>query len=237
MKITNQTTTLPWHPSRRWSTRDLSTINKIIIHQELGESNIEAVNLYHIRPNHISHKGCPHFCYHYGIEETGDIIQANELSQICWHTKGQNDTGISIMLVGNFSGSGHDMAGSEPTDKQINALEFLVDYLNKVLSFSHQELYGHYHFGKPACPGYKIQEWIENRRNIIEDVKDLDKIKKTAREIQKSLNTLGYNCGKPDGIIGVQTLSAIRSFQRDQRLNVDGIVGPQTWKYLLLKTS
>ena len=25
-------------------------------------------NRYHIRPNHISRRGCPHFCYHYVIE-------------------------------------------------------------------------------------------------------------------------------------------------------------------------
>jgi hypothetical protein len=100
MKITNQITTLPWHPFRRWSVRELTGINRIIIHQELGDGSVEDVNQYHIQPNHISPKGCPHFCYHYGIDKIGEIIQSNDLRNITWHTKGQNEVGIGIMLVG-----------------------------------------------------------------------------------------------------------------------------------------
>ena len=88
MTILNKISKLEWHPLRRWATRELTAINKIIIHQELGEGDIEAVNRYHIRPNHISSRGCPHFCYHYGIEKYGEIIQANEMGQITWHTTG-----------------------------------------------------------------------------------------------------------------------------------------------------
>jgi hypothetical protein len=164
MKITNQIKTLAWHPYRRWSSRNLTQINKIIIHQELNDGNIEAVNRFHIRPNHISKKGCPHFCYHYGIEKTGEIIHANELHHITWHTKGQNDTGIGIMLAGNFAGPGHEESTTEPTPEQMTALEELCEYLIKAFGFSNQEVYGHYHFGKPACPGNVIQNWIENRR-------------------------------------------------------------------------
>jgi hypothetical protein len=164
MKITNQITTLPWHPYRRWMLRTLTQINKIIIHQELDDGSIEAVNLYHISPNHISPKGCPHFCYHYGIEKSGEIIQANDLRAITWHTKGQNEGGIGIMLVGNFPGPGHDTGTSEPTPEQLTALEELCDYLINAFGFSNQEVYGHCHFGKAACPGNTVQGWIEGRR-------------------------------------------------------------------------
>ena len=164
MTILNQINTLPWHSVRRWSVRDLTGINRIIIHQELGEANVEAVNRYHLKPNHISKRGCPHFCYHYGIEKTGEIIQANELYHITWHTTGQNDTGIGIMLAGDFSGPGHEAGTSEPTPEQMQSLGELGDYLMKAFSLSNLDIYGHYHFGKPACPGYKVQEWIEMRR-------------------------------------------------------------------------
>ncbi len=95
MEIKNLINILPWHQKRRWSMRDANSIKKIIIHQELSDGTIEEVNGYHIGlDNHISAKGCPHFCYHYGIrggkEHDGQIIQANELSHITWHTKGQN---------------------------------------------------------------------------------------------------------------------------------------------------
>ena len=164
MKIVNKIDQLAWHSVRRWSVRDLTEVNRIIIHQELGEANVEAVNRYHLKPNHISSKGCPHYCYHYGIEKTGLVIQANELNQITWHTTGQNNSGIGIMLVGNFAGPGHDVGTTEPTPEQIKGLEELCDYLIQAFGLTNRDVYGHYHFGKAACPGYVVEEWIENKR-------------------------------------------------------------------------
>lgn len=241
MNIVNLTAELPWHATRRWSTRDLSRVNKIIIHQELGEGSIEAVNRYHINPNHISPKGCPHFCYHFGIrksgEKDGEIVQANELSSITWHTKRQNTVAIGIMLQGNFNGPGHDLGTSEPTEKQIKSLEELVNYLITSFGLTKQDVFGHYHFGKPACPGTVVQDWIEKYRNDLALDKKQEKVAKTVTEVQHRLNKLGYTCGKVDGIIGIKTLAAIRKFQADNLLVVDGIVGPQTWAKLLLLTS
>ncbi|MEY2978993.1 MAG: endopeptidase cell wall lytic [Cyanobacteriota bacterium] len=51
-------------------------------------------------------------------------------------------------------------------------------------------------------------------------------------EIQSQLQSLGYNPGPIDGILGPQTTSAIRDFQMARGLIVDGIVGPQTWSAL-----
>ncbi|MCK5617697.1 N-acetylmuramoyl-L-alanine amidase [Candidatus Pacearchaeota archaeon] len=166
MNIKNKITTLGWHPIRRWSTRKLTQINKIIIHQELADGNIEAVNRYHIMPNHMSKRGCPHFCYHYGIEKNGEIIQANELNHICWHTKGQNETGIGIMLAGNFIGPGHEEGDEGLGEEQIKSLEELCDYLIKAFDFSYNDIYGHCHFGKPACPGYTVEGWIEEKKKM-----------------------------------------------------------------------
>lgn len=49
------------------------------------------------------------------------------------------------------------------------------------------------------------------------------------RLIQQTLANMGYNPGPIDGIWGNQTKQAIRAFQRDQGLSVDGVVGPLTW--------
>ena len=48
------------------------------------------------------------------------------------------------------------------------------------------------------------------------------------KEIQQKLKDLGYYKGKIDGIIGKQSIAAIKYFQRDNGLVVDGIVGPKT---------
>ena len=48
------------------------------------------------------------------------------------------------------------------------------------------------------------------------------------RKVQQKLKNLGYYTGNVDGIFGTQTQSAVRRFQRDKGLSVDGIVGPKT---------
>ncbi|WP_425391136.1 peptidoglycan recognition protein family protein [Ekhidna sp.] len=230
-EIQNMISILPWHPTRRWGVRQLSAINKIIIHQELGEADVEAVNNYHIKPNHISSKGCPHLCYHFSIRKNGEIIQANELSSVTWHCKGQNIEAVGIMAVGNFNGPGYDMGTSEPTKEQIKSIDFLIDYLIKSLRLTNQDVFGHYHFGKPACPGHELQKYVEKRRESLVAVDS--NVEKSVKEVQKRLNQLGFAAGAEDGIHGIKTLAAIRKFQAAQGLHVDGIVGPKTWSRLL----
>ena len=50
--------------------------------------------------------------------------------------------------------------------------------------------------------------------------------------LQQLLNSLGYDCGTPDGIFGSKTDKAVKSFQKKNNLKVDGIVGKGTWTAL-----
>ncbi|NES64082.1 MAG: peptidoglycan-binding protein [Okeania sp. SIO2D1] len=54
--------------------------------------------------------------------------------------------------------------------------------------------------------------------------------------IQSLLNDAGYGSLVADGIFGVRTESAVKQFQKDRNLTVDGVVGSQTWKALLPPT-
>jgi len=48
------------------------------------------------------------------------------------------------------------------------------------------------------------------------------------RQVQQKLKELGYYNGAIDGIFGSQTIQAVKNFQRDYGLTVDGIVGRNT---------
>lgn len=47
---------------------------------------------------------------------------------------------------------------------------------------------------------------------------------------QDDLNTLGYKTGGLDGIFGSNTQTAVRNYQQNKGLAVDGIIGCNTWR-------
>jgi N-acetylmuramoyl-L-alanine amidase len=52
------------------------------------------------------------------------------------------------------------------------------------------------------------------------------------RDLQERLTRCGYAVTF-DGIFGIETLSAVREFQTQRRLRLDGICGPETWGALI----
>ena len=52
------------------------------------------------------------------------------------------------------------------------------------------------------------------------------------REMQNLLNRIGFNTGGITGIFGPLTDTAVRSFQRDNNLDVTGVVNQSTWEAL-----
>ncbi len=52
--------------------------------------------------------------------------------------------------------------------------------------------------------------------------------------LQSSLNRLGFDCGRPDGIMGPATVRALQDFQRNSGLTTDGVCGAHTVKMLEL---
>lgn len=51
--------------------------------------------------------------------------------------------------------------------------------------------------------------------------------------LQYLLIDAGFDCGKVDGIVGKNTIAAVKAFQTAHSLTADGIVGAKTWAALL----
>lgn len=62
-----------------------------------------------------------------------------------------------------------------------------------------------------------------------------NKDKLAIKELQEWLNLNGYDAGKPDGIYGKKTVNAVKKFQADAKIKVDGDAGSQTIKAMLSK--
>jgi peptidoglycan hydrolase-like protein with peptidoglycan-binding domain len=52
------------------------------------------------------------------------------------------------------------------------------------------------------------------------------------RDLQEALIELAFKPGEADGVFGVLTESAVRSFQTWAKTTADGVVGPLTWEKL-----
>lgn len=79
----------------------------------------------------------------------------------------------------------------------------------------------------------------DTQRQYNKDVTVLSKTGSTGEEvrrIQKKLKELGYYTGAVDGIFGAKTQSAVKAFQKNCGITVDGIAGPTTLLYLGLSS-
>lgn len=56
-------------------------------------------------------------------------------------------------------------------------------------------------------------------------------------KLQKQLKNLGFFNGKIDGDFGVSTEAAVKAAQTRYGLKPDGVVGGDTWKVFLKRTS
>lgn len=81
------------------------------------------------------------------------------------------------------------------------------------------------HSGVPNKKGTYDSTDTPTARNIKQGSRGED-----VKTLQKMLIGAGYDCGKTgaDGICGKNTVAAIKAYQKDNGLTVDGIAGPKT---------
>lgn len=114
-------------------------------------------------------------------------------------------------------------------DLEIQGLRNQVSVLNTQIQTQNEEI-------------LRLQEALAAKGTVSKGKKIVGEVKSrpNSKQIQTALKSAGYYQGAIDGKIGKMTRQAIRAFQRDNNLLVDGKVGKRTWallqKYLYKKT-
>jgi hypothetical protein len=217
---------------RKFKTRLIHKLDGLVWHQELAWNSIEAVAKYHTGPqSHVVEGGTESILYTLAIDESGRIHLCNDFNKSTWSHGDRDRPGdenaefMSVMFVGDFKGEGHVSSRSgEPNRKQMLAGLALWDVCRELWGWSDSQLYGHFDFGKPACPGNTLRAMILAIRANAGVSVDLSSIKGR----QTALNLLGYYVGSIDGMWGPASKQALVGFQSRNGLVADGVWGKNT---------
>ena len=221
---------------RKWKIRNVKSLQGMVWHQELGWGSIEAVAKYHTGKNsHLCRGGVESISYTFAIRKSGQVVLCNDLKKATWSQgykgrKGdENAEFLSVMFEGMFHGP-HvtDSSAGEPNDKQMLSAMILWHICKGLWSWNEGDLYGHYHFGKPACPGDTLKVLIDAVRLNMSTEHSNTYDFTTVKDRQQALADLGYYNGTADGIWGPVSKGALITFQRSAGLVADGIWGPRT---------
>lgn len=226
---------------RRWKTRDAGALKGMVWHQELGWGTVEGVANYHTGANsHLHEGGVESIAYTFAIRRDGQIVLCNEFDKAVWSQgfKGrpgdENAEFMSVMFEGMFKGEGFsDSFAGEPNYQQIFSALMLWQICKDHWGWQADHLYGHFQFGKAACPGSTLQSLIEAiRANSDKPKPDLN----TPEGRQQALKDLGFYAGAVDGIWGPESRGALIRFQESVGLVADGIWGPKTEAAVIRRT-
>ena len=227
-----------------------STIDMIVLHHASATN----CTIYNVHKWHLANgwSGCG---YHYFINKRGEIYKGRQDDTIGSHAKGFNSTSIGICFEGNFD-------KEAPTQVQIDAGLELVEYLKKkysiskvkghgelmatacpgklfpierfrgakenlVLSFQMAAYTDGFKFPKYGCDGQYGGETEGVMKKCIVKRRLIHKYKNATKLAQRLLNV------EQDGKCGPITTEAIKEFQKNNGLEVDGAVGLLTWSKLL----
>ena len=145
---------------------------------------------------------------------------------------------------------------SEKTEN--NALE-LGKYLMKKHGISIENVVRHYDASRKVCPNWSDNNWsrwIDFKNKLVDKYQESKPVNKEESKLlsvmknkvvrlnsngahvyalQGLLTSLGYNVNGIDGNCGYGCVKAIKSYQKDNGLAVDGSFGPASWECLLTK--
>jgi hypothetical protein len=223
---------LPRHGERDWKTRQLDDLQGMVWHQTLTSSTAQAVASYHVGPNHIDSRGLPGISYTFFIGTSGTVMLCNDLEAITYSQGDRTKPGdenrrfVAACFGGNFDAPGY-IGSDQVTIEQMQAALKLWEACRVEFGWHGQQLYGHYHFGKPKCPGTVLGNLVEAIRKTGGPRFERYTFD-TVEGRQAALQAVGHYDGNIDGLWGIASRRALVAYQAAAGLTVDGIWGPET---------
>lgn len=228
----------------------------ILHHADADKCSIEDIHSWHIQRGWA---GCG---YHFFVRKNGSIYRGRPEDVIGSHTSGNNSNSIGICFEGNYMiqtmpeaqiKSGQELveylkykygitqvkrhkdfaATNCPGDKfpfeRIRHREVVnnTSKENLVLSFQKAAISDGFDFPKYGADGYYGIETENVMKTCVVKKREINKNKNTTKLVQRLLSIT------QDGICGINTVNAIKNFQKKNGLVADGCVGFNTWKMLL----
>ena len=131
----------------------------------------------------------------------------------------------AAVLVGALAGCASTQGGGGNLSARVTQLERTVSQQEQTIDELRQRAnMGSGRSTRSSSSARSASSSPENRGII--------RVPVSPQEVQAALQSAGYYSGNIDGKIGGQTIEAIKQFQKDNSLKVDGIVGAGTWSQL-----
>jgi len=234
---------LPKHKTKTFKMRAPETLKGIVFHHTAmdgrGLTTVEKVAKYHVGPNHVSKTGAPGILYSACIIGDGRVTINHDIEVATWsqgykeRPGDENQEFLAVLVLGNFN-SASNPTGEHPTFEQLRSVISIFSAVKELWGWDDNDIYGHFDFGKPACPGDTLETIIRSIRSnapspSLPTIFDVS----TKKGRQESLKELGYYTGRIDGLWGANSKAALVAFQRSVNLIADGLWGPNTQRKII----
>ena len=135
-------------------------------------------------------------------------------------------------------------APKKQTSRQINSLQAQVGAMSDEIARLDQALYEtRQAIQSETSHGRQLRSQVGESQSRVRALKEEESVIKgiyktptgfelPSVSIQEALKNAGYYKGTLDGKIGASTRDAIKSFQKDNGMSADGVVGRRTWSKL-----